>query len=302
MISSPKVWVASHLSGIFEIVDQNDDLLLRGSRGAGFSINRGVTTWIEPNSKNKLEVYFDNKPQLITDAFITTTVLRLFDPSLLDQPFTIYHSFDVPIGGGFGASAASAVGCAFAVNTAFNYNKSDLELWQIAHKTEILCKTGLGDVIGLYQGGVERRIHPGAPGIGKTTSLHLPKETYTLLTLRLGRLLTSEILRKPELKSTINKAAQKTLAMLDQFPSFENFLKQSQQFTVTSGLATKEVLHIIHKLSEKGIDAAQIMLGTSLFALVPESFDIPTILKELELKDIQYNIEKIAYKTVIINK
>ena len=299
MISSPKVWVASHLTGIFEIVDQANDLLLKGSRGAGFNINRGVTTWIEPNSGKGLEIFFNDEPQPINDAFITTTVLQLFDPLLLNQSFVVNHKFDVPIGGGFGASAASAVGCAFAINNAFDFNKTDLEIWQIAHKTEILCKTGLGDVIGLYQGGVERRIQPGAPGIGKTLSLPLPEGRQQLLTLQFGKMLTTEILRKPELKENINKAAQKSLEVLDRFPSFENFLTQSQHFTLASGLAPKELLQIINKLSQKGINAAQIMLGTSLFALIPDFLSVPVLLDELELGDIRYNIEEIVQNTVL---
>jgi pantoate kinase len=31
-------WVASHLTGIFEIRDESNDLLRKGSRGAGLSI------------------------------------------------------------------------------------------------------------------------------------------------------------------------------------------------------------------------------------------------------------------------
>ena len=52
-------WVAAHLTGIFEIKDSSDNLLKKGSRGAGLSINRGVRTAVRRTEAQETEIFFD---------------------------------------------------------------------------------------------------------------------------------------------------------------------------------------------------------------------------------------------------
>ena len=54
-----KFWVASHITGIFTIEDDHPNPLHKGSLGAGFSISRGTTTWVEFSNDNKNHYYFN---------------------------------------------------------------------------------------------------------------------------------------------------------------------------------------------------------------------------------------------------
>jgi len=115
----PSYWIAAHLTSIFEIRDQSSNILEKGSRGAGISIQRGVTTSISDNEKKEPEIHFNNINQPLSDSMVSVQVMNLLLPPEEQQHFIISHSFDIPIGGGFGASAAGALGTAFCINDFF---------------------------------------------------------------------------------------------------------------------------------------------------------------------------------------
>ena len=77
MTDAVSYWVASHLTGIFEIRDGSKDLLRQGSRGAGFSINRGVITTVERVSRPNVEIYFDGYKKTSIEAAVTTKVVKI---------------------------------------------------------------------------------------------------------------------------------------------------------------------------------------------------------------------------------
>jgi len=278
-------WVAAHLTGIFEIRDESNNILEKGSRGAGLSINRGVQTTIRQNQSNKLEVYFNGQRQNHSDTVITNCVLDLMVPNEERSNIIIEHDFEVPLASGFGASAAGALGTAFALNDIFSLNKSDLELYQIAHKAEILTKSGLGDVIGLYQGGLEIRYREGAPGVGKIMPMN-NSECWGVATVHLGSLQTSKILTNPQGRKVINSAGKELISDLITNPEFSNYIQLARKFTKNAGLWSRR-LQDIAKSIPKGIFCAQIMLGEGLFLFFREesSLDQLKIPKELVIKE-----------------
>ncbi len=80
MTDDASYWVASHLTGIFEIKDESVDLLQQGSRGAGLSINRGVVTTVSRANLSDVEIFFDGVKKTAKEAVVTTSVLEILLP------------------------------------------------------------------------------------------------------------------------------------------------------------------------------------------------------------------------------
>ena len=137
-----------HITLIFSIKDESNNILEKGSLGTGFSIAEGVITEVEtfPSKKNKVTIYINGKKEA---APVSRSVVRQFF-EFLDEKFSIIlkHKINLPIGGGFGCSAAGALSSALALNEELQLNFKKQKCGQIAHIAEVENKTGLGDVIG----------------------------------------------------------------------------------------------------------------------------------------------------------
>jgi len=184
------------------------------------------------------------------------------------------------------------LGAAFCLNEYFNLELSNLELFQIAHKAEVLTKSGLGDVIGLFQGGLELRIKGGAPGYGKTTSMQ-KDDDWKLATASLGPLSTSSVLSDPIKRKTVNNASSKFIDELILKPKFDNFVHFTAEFTRKVRLWSSQ-LHSILDTLPKYIIGAQIMLGDALFLFYHEDEE----LTELNILSDLIQPEEICTKTI----
>ena len=268
MTSKVTYWVAGHLTGIFEIKDSSENTLEKGSLGAGLSIKRGVQTSVSYNEQPNVDIYFNNEKTYSTYSAVTRKVIELLVPVKDRIHFQINHDFEVPLSTGFGASAAGALGCAFSINDYFQLNRSKIELFQIAHQAEVLLKSGLGDIIGLFQGGLEIRTKEGAPGYGKTTAFH-NEEDWKLATISFGSLSTSDILSDPHKRQLINSSGHKMIQQLIKIPTFSEFIRLTKKFTRSASLMSLNLQEFITTIHE-GIEASQIMLGDSLFLFYQE--------------------------------
>jgi pantoate kinase len=261
-------WVAGHLTGIFEIKDSSENTLEKGSLGAGLSIKRGVQTSVSYNEQPNVDIYFNNEKTHSTYSAVTEKVIELLVPIKDRTHFRINHDFEVPLSTGFGASAAGALGCAFSINDYLHLNRSKIELFQIAHQAEVLQRSGLGDIIGLFQGGLEIRTKEGAPGYGKTTTFRNEKD-WKLATISFGSLSTSDILSDPHKRQIINASGHKMVQQLVKIPTFSEFIHLTKKFTRSASLMSLNLQEFIATLPE-GIEASQIMLGDSLFLFYQE--------------------------------
>jgi pantoate kinase len=286
-------WIASHLTGIFEIRDDSNDLLRKGSKGAGLSINRGVITTAKVTSDLDVKISFNGKEIPITEAEVTAQVIEFLLPEKDRINLRIEHIFQVPLSSGYGASAAGAIGTAYAVNDLLELGLSELELFQIAHKAEVLTKSGLGDVIGLYQGGLEIRLREGAPGFGETMSFD-NLNGWKVATVHLGTLPTSEVLSNQHKRKKVNEAGRKVMSKLISSPSFSNFIKQSAAFTTKVNLWSNKLQECIRNLP-KSVIGTQIMLGEAIFIFYHE----PSDLEGIEIPVSQVYPETICYNTVV---
>ena len=278
-MKSCSYWTAGHITAFFKIADSSDDVLYKGSLGTGFNIARGVLTRVELSDKSEFRVFFDNIEQSNQSIGITNFILaQLKELSNESLPgLHIYYSFEVPIGSGYGSSAAAALSTAFAVNKLLDLQIQPVQLWQLAHKAEISNKTGLGDILGLYSNSeFEQRVKEGAPEIGKVISLDLDSKDYDLYTYSIGSLSKKNILSNTKIREMITLKGNQALENFNADPTFENFCKQSIEFTKSINLLPENLIKILTSLP-KVIKGSQIMLGESLFLFVPKGQKLPVI-------------------------
>ena len=156
---SNSVFVPGHITGFFTIED-HDITLKKGSCGAGFLMSRGVRTTISDSDELEIDV---NQG----DSTVIDEVLKIME---IDTDFKVTQDIQLPIGAGFGTSAASALSLTLALNEFLDLGYSTDLCGQIAHMAEVNLGAGLGDVIAQTGYGLVLRVEPGAPGIGKIKS------------------------------------------------------------------------------------------------------------------------------------
>ena len=267
-----------HVTGFFEIV-RRDDAQHTGSRGAGVCISKGVETnvmTIKNPKKKERECIIKINGEVSTAPVTRSVVNQYF--SLLEDTYsvTIEHFLEVPIGAGFGASGAGALSTAVALNTEFGLHLSRNKVATIAHIAEVENKTGLGDVIAQTFGGIEIRIEPGAPGIGRVDRIisaegSIKPDNLVVLCVNRGPIETKAILSNAMQAERINRAGRNMVEELVKRATIEQFLRLSRKFMEESGLTSeklKELLVYIDDLTGNRLPASVQALGKSVFAFV----------------------------------
>lgn len=271
-----------HITGFFEKPkdkkNQNTDLLFYGSKGAGFSFKKGVTTSVELyKSKNKwYQIYINNS--LTNNAEVSEWVAQYYLDKL---DFTYYikinHFIDIPIGYGLGTSGAAALSLSYALNKALDIKFLKEKAAQIAHIAEIECNTGLGTVISEFYGGLEIRTSFGAPGIGKVTKIEL--DNYKAIILCISPLSTKKILSN--YSNNANILGKKMVERLLLSKDVNSFLRMSYEFADFLGLTKGVCAKPIEELNNSGIDCSIGMFGETIFTLVPPN-EISTVTSVLK--------------------
>ena len=321
------VFVPSHITGFFSIHD-NPDPLLKGSLGAGVLLDKGVITEIDFKENFDLGRVNDNdlNPDLLNsdelliiingkrDEYNEVIILKTIDlmKKALDKEdislsgVVINQIIQVPIGCGFGTSAASALGVAISINELFDLGLSLEECGQFAHLAEVELGTGLGDVIAELSKGIVLRTKPGAPGYGEAKSIVPHEKTgfgvfesliadFYIITKSLGEISTASIISDPKHKKLITQVGEKTaeefnkkddgivigskfknkfnVAVDSEFneeETIKKFMKSSLFFARKTGLISDELLDLVHNLHGKVIGSSMAMLGNTLFAIATE--------------------------------
>jgi pantoate kinase len=257
-----------HITGFFQICDQPTNLLMKGSRGAGVSIEHGVTTrvGIERSTRKSFKIMMNGR--IIRSAKVSESVINTFFHHIKENyRITVKYEAKIPIGCGFGSSGAGALSLALALNEAFNLGLSPTEVAQIAHIAEVKCKTGLGSVIAETFGGLEIRVKPGAPGIGKIKHIPISRD-YVVVCLNFGPILTKKILTSEEFSQRINKLGGKFVVELVKQPSLSNFMKLSRNFAESVGLISERMRKVFEDTDNIGLICSMPMFGECVFSLV----------------------------------
>jgi len=271
---SARAFSPAGISSFFEICDRTPagkpiiDLERVGARGGGFGLVKGVLTEVSvtESKQSSVQVFINGKDFL--QAETTKTVAKtLLEKSDEKYAVTVRHRVEVPIGAGFGSSAAGALGTAFALSEALGLHFTYNQLGRIAHVAEVKCRTGLGTVGPLLLGGCIVTVEPGAPGYALIDRIPITSEHWIVAGV-FKSLPTKEVLASPEKRKKVNKWGRKTVDKILAEPSLENFLGASKEFAVKTGLATARVKRLMASAEGAGaIGAAQNMVGEAVHAL-----------------------------------
>ena len=263
-----KAFSPAHITGFFKAELDGKEPNQLGSLGAGFSIQKGVKTTVNVRSKTEHDI---NNYAIRVKGFNTGDIRvseYVLNEFLLDgKYFDVTHEIDVPVGYGFGCSGAVALSLAIALNDALKYGYTKTKVAQIAHKAEIKCQTGLGDVLASYHGGFEIRTKSGAPGIGEVQRI-IPKEKLEVMIICFNPISTKKFLK--EKISLINGLGGKMVQKLVKSQDMDEFQDMSIKFAQYIHVITPKMNKVIKDLHDNGIKCGIALFGETIFSLVPK--------------------------------
>lgn len=256
----------AHITGFFKADVKQLEPEKIGSLGAGFSIKDGVTSKvsIEFSDKNKFKIKTTGYESDNTD--VSEFVIKEFQ-KISEKTFHCYveHNISIPIGYGLGCSGAVALSLSYALNQALDTKLTKEEIGKIAHKAEVSCKTGLGDVIGSFYGGFEIRTKPGAPGIGALKKIDAD---FSVIIACFSPVSTKKFL--DEKLEVINGLGGKMVNKLIQTNDYNKFQDMSVEFAKYVKVMTPKMDSIISELNNIGVKCGVALFGETIFTLVPK--------------------------------
>jgi pantoate kinase len=270
-IAVAKAFSPGHITGFFEIPQDTScpGSLHKGSKGAGFSIDRGIATTVYVYESAKMDYQIRINGVKSRNAEVSKWVIEQY-LKLTDRPYfvSISHDVKIPIGFGLGSSGAAALSLSYALNQALGIGFSRTQAAQVAHNAEIACNTGLGTVIAEFAGGFEMRTVAGAPGIGSVIKICLDKN-YKAVVLCLTPISTKSFLTKR--MNEINGLGSLMLSKLSASRTVDDFLKMSRKFAEPLSLTEGRCKAPIAALKVKGFESSVALFGETVFTIVSQA-------------------------------
>src|SRR5919202_3706007 len=119
-----KAFSPGHITGFIEKSDKinhnnNGNNLYVGSKGAGFSIDHGITTTVNIFDHDSVDYEISINGIRVQDAEVSRWVIEEY-LKLVDQRcyINVEHESAIPIGFGLGSSGAAALSLSYALNDA----------------------------------------------------------------------------------------------------------------------------------------------------------------------------------------
>jgi len=218
-------------------------------------LDLGATTTVRPSDETSVFLNGVESP-----APVTRNVIERLAPT----PVRVETELKMPLGSGFGASGAGALSSAYALNQAFGLGLTSNGVGEAAHVAEVVCGTGLGDVIAQNSGGLVVRLSPGAPGLGVVDKIPVPPLKVECIVR--GPLSTEEVLSDPRIMKEVNREGELALKELLKRPTLERFVSLSWEFARKSGLARGWMEDAVEAVESSGGIAGMVMLGDAIFA------------------------------------
>ncbi|OLS13505.1 MAG: hypothetical protein RBG13Loki_2876 [Promethearchaeota archaeon CR_4] len=270
--------VPHRISGFFEPVDVKlgrsvEDLARVGSRGGGPALTMFGHTTIKllPTTPSESRCHiFINGEDVTTEAKTTAVVFQQFlDYLKTPVEVEIRHDFDLPIGCGYGASGAGAIGAAVGLTCVLGLPLTLNQAGRIAHIAEVMNKTGLGTVGGQLFAGFNITTHAGYPFI--LDKLIIPPGTKVICG-SFGPVYTKSILSSWEWKEKIRSVGAKSFETLFTWPNLQNFMDVCRKFVADVGmldaLHLDNVKNLMDELNTLKIYGASMnQLGQSVYAI-----------------------------------
>ncbi len=264
-----RAFAPGHLTGLFQICDQPEDPLLKGARGSGISLTRGVHTHVEAElrARNSHGVWING--ERTREAVVSENVYSKYLPMLKEaHSVKIEHRIETPMTAGFGSSGGGALSLSLALNEALGVGLTRLQAAQIAHVAEIECRTGLGSVFAANEGGFGVLYRPGAPGVG-AGKLYGGSGGLQVIYVYYGTIQTREALGDPEVRRRINQIGGGYVDELYRDLTPERFMEFSRRFTEHVGMATPRLRRLFAAMDPEGVTFTMAMFGEVAFTVQP---------------------------------
>lgn len=258
--ASARAFAPGHVTGLFAPAHVGRDPRARGSIGAGIVLELGVTAdarW-RPSPRPRLIVRSETRRPLPISEDVARR-LAAERGGILEVD--LRH--DLPIGQGFGMSAAGALATGLAVGKVLGRPRR--EIVATAHLADLFGGGGLGGVAAILGGGLEVRSAPGIPPWGAVRHGAFPRSVFIGVT---GAPMPSpRLLGDPGFLDRVRAAAGRDLARLARRPDPDAFLRASERFTEALGLAPPRLRAVLAALRATGARSAQAMFGRSFYAV-----------------------------------
>ncbi len=193
-----------HISGYFKRV-VGDTVATTGSIGAGIVISEGVTATVKPSDRISICIKRRFSPDTSSDISSESPLLEHVMEHL-NMTASVVTVCTLPIGAGFGLSAAALLATLTALNQLFDRGMNAEEIAQCAHGAEVAHRTGLGDVAASQGGGRVVRSGPGIHG-GIERRFDMPEPLYAI---SFGPIHTPAVLGSSAQMNLISSAFPKT--------------------------------------------------------------------------------------------
>ncbi|WAC06154.1 MAG: pantoate kinase [Methanoregula sp.] len=255
MKRSVTAFCPGHISGYFKRV-MGQDAATTGSCGAGIVISEGVHARVEPSEHTTILVC--RKDQSGERTVISRTSPPVaYAMEQLSLSARVTTECSLPIGAGFGLSAAAILAALTALDNLYDLGMGEDLIARAAHESEIEHRTGLGDVAACRGGGFVVR-----PTAGIAAPVHrylnLPGAVYAL---SFGPIHTPDVLGSKEQMDRVATAFPKDVPL-----TISDFFSLSKNFAEQSGLITHEVSRVLAGCRKAGVPASMTMLGNGVFA------------------------------------
>jgi pantoate kinase len=252
-----------HISGYFRRIE-GETLATTGSIGAGIVISEGVTATVEPSKSIHVIVQQKGGRNIPFDTGFGSPLLADVMEQLDVTP-SITTECLLPIGAGFGLSAAALLATLTAVNRLYDLEMDQEEIAQYAHTAEVEHRTGLGDVAACQGGGRVTRYGPGIHGCIERR-FDMPEPLYAV---SFGPVHTPSVLSSHEKMERVSSAFPETTPN-----NAMDFFHLSRRFADRSGLMTPEVHEITRLCDAAGVPSSMTMLGNGVFAYGRKARDV----------------------------
>lgn len=256
-----RAWGPCHVTGIVLPETSARDPRARGSRGAGLVLDVGVTAEAKlvPGARTSVRL---EGPALV-DLAISREVARRLARGLAGR-LTVRLAHDLPIGQGFGTSAAGATATALAVSALGGPRRR--HAIEVAHLADLFGGGGLGGVAAILGGGLEVRRVAGLPPAGRIVRREHPGTV--LLGVAGPPLPSPRLLSDPAVRARLDAAAD-LFDALDRHPDPGTFWDVAEAFTSRVRLCPIPLARLLRALRRRGARAAQTMFGNAFFARAP---------------------------------
>ena len=231
-------------------------MLTTGSIGAGIVITEGVTAKVRHSDTRSVII----RRRAVNGTTVTISRASPLLTSIMERlgvTASITTECHLPIGAGFGLSAAALLASATALNRLFTLGLTPWDIARYSHEIEVEHRTGLGDVAAAQGGG---RVIRHGPGIDARIErkFDLPDPLYSV---SFGPIHTPTVLGSLSQMEKVSSA----------FPSASprdahDFFTKSKQFAERSGLITDSVKKVFLLCDQENVPAGMTMLGDGVFA------------------------------------